>query len=54
MWNQTSRIVGAPEEIGPAKETAEVISQLRRRNWSDLNQRTHKQESKTQALNNKG
>ncbi len=36
-------IVGAPEEMGPANETAEVISQLRRRNWSALNQRTHKQ-----------
>ncbi len=35
--------IGAPEEMGPAKETAEVISQLRRRNWSALNQVTLKQ-----------
>ncbi len=32
-------IAAAPEEMGPAQETAEFISQLRRRNWSALNQR---------------
>ncbi len=47
-------IVGAPEEMGPAKETAEVISQLRRRNWSALNQRTHKHVSIWEAVINKG
>ncbi len=45
-------IVGAPEEMGSAKETAEVISQLRRRNWSALNQRTHKQVSTCEAVIN--
>ncbi len=45
-------IVGAPEKMGSAKETAEVISQLRRRNWSALNQRTHKQVSICEAVIN--
>ncbi len=45
-------IAGAPEEMGPAKETVEVISQLRRRNLSALNQRTHKQVSICEAVIN--
>ncbi len=47
-------IVGAPEEMGPAKETAEVISQQRRRYWSALNQRLHKQISTCETVINYG
>ncbi len=42
------------EGMGPAKETAEVISQLRRRNGSALNHRTHKQVSICEAVIKKG
>ncbi len=46
-------IVGAPEEMGPATRTAEVISQGRRRNWSALNQCTYtnKYQYARQSLN---